>query len=150
MANVFVDSNIVVYAMDRNGGLKRSRCRAWLSRLGPAKAMTLSVQVLNEAYATLTGKHGLHPEADGVRRTLEDLARWMTAPLDWTVVQAAWGLQDRYRIHVWDALLLASANAAGCTHFLSEDLNEGQRYGGVTAVNPFRHLPEDVLGPALP
>jgi predicted nucleic acid-binding protein len=43
---------------------------------------------------------------------------------------------------------LASANAANCTHFLSEDLNDGQAYGELVAVDPFRHAPEDVLGGA--
>jgi hypothetical protein len=33
-----------------------------------------------------------------------------------------------------------------CTHFLSEDLNDGQAYGELVAVDPFRHAPEDVLG----
>ncbi len=41
------------------------------------------------------------------------------------------------------------ANAAGCGHFLSEDLNDGQVYGSVRVINPFRHAPDDVLGPAL-
>ncbi len=49
-----------------------------------------------------------------------------------------------------DALLLASANAAGCRHFLTEDLNDGQLYGDVRVVDPFRHAPEDVLGRARP
>jgi predicted nucleic acid-binding protein len=44
--------------------------------------------------------------------------------------------------------LLASANDAGCEYFLSEDLNDGQTYGAVTVVNPFRHAPADVLGAA--
>jgi len=26
----------------------------------------------------------------------------------------------------------------GCTHVLSEDLNDGQDYGGVLVANPFR------------
>lgn len=66
------------------------------------------------------------------------------------LIEQAWSLQDRYGVQWWDALLLASANAAGCHLFFSEDLNDGQTYGGVTAINPFRHRPEDVLGRALP
>ena len=45
----------------------------------------------------------------------------------------------------WDALLLASAGQAGCSAFLSEDLNDGQVYGEVTVVSPFRHEPEGVM-----
>jgi predicted nucleic acid-binding protein len=38
---------------------------------------------------------------------------------------------------VFDARLLAVCNAHGCTHLLSEDLQDGARYGGVTVVDPF-------------
>ena len=40
--------------------------------------------------------------------------------------EQAWALQDRYGVQFRDALLLASANAANCRWFLSEDLNDGQ------------------------
>jgi predicted nucleic acid-binding protein len=61
----------------------------------------------------------------------------------------AFAVEDRYGVRFWDALLLAGANAAGCGYFLSEDLNDGQAYGGVTVVNPFRHSHQDVLGPPV-
>ncbi|HEX6866962.1 MAG TPA: PIN domain-containing protein [Caulobacteraceae bacterium] len=134
--------------MDLGDRTKHEIAQAWLRRLGSFDLATMSPQVLNEAYFVLTHKHGLHPEHDGVRSTLLDLSRWVTAPLDLDVIQAGWLLQDRYGVRIWDALLLASANAAGCRYFLSEDLNDGQRYGGVEAINPFRHAPEDVLGRA--
>jgi len=149
MTTVFVDSNVVIYSMDRLNPEKRSDAQAWLRRLGPSDLMVMSPQVLNEAYAVLTLKHRLDPVADGVRALLVRFERWVTAPLDFDTVLAAWALQDRYRVGIWDALLLASANAAGCAHFLTEDLNDGQVYGGVQAINPFRHMPEDVLGRAL-
>jgi predicted nucleic acid-binding protein len=60
----------------------------------------------------------------------------------------AFDIEDCFGVRFWDALLLASASAAGCSHFLSEDLNDGQVYGGVTVDNPFRHSPADVLGAA--
>jgi predicted nucleic acid-binding protein len=62
------------------------------------------------------------------------------------VLQRGWLIQDRYGLRFWDALLVASANAAKCAYFLSEDLNDGQAYGSVVAIDPFRHAPEDVLG----
>ncbi|MGZ6027663.1 MAG: PIN domain-containing protein [Caulobacteraceae bacterium] len=147
MTSVFVDSNVVVYTLDRRETLKRATAKAWLRALTTSGALTMSPQVTNEAYAVLTHRHGLHPVSDGVRDALVDLHAFVGAPLDFDVMLAAWQVQDRYRLRYWDALLLASANAAGCTHFLSEDLNDGQRYGAVTAVDPFAHSPQDVLGP---
>jgi len=37
------------------------------------------------------------------------------------------------------------AVAAGCTHLLTEDLQDGQDLDGIRVVNPFRHAPADVL-----
>lgn len=148
MTTVFVNSNVVIYSLDRLSPEKRGGARAWLSRLGPSDQLVMSPQVLNEAYAVLTLKLRLDPVANGVRAVLARFERWVTAPLEFDTVVAAWALQDRYGLRIWDALLLASANAAGCTYFLTEDLNDGQLYGVVQAINPFRHEPQDVLGRA--
>jgi predicted nucleic acid-binding protein len=41
--------------------------------------------------------------------------------------------------------LLASALELGCSHFLSEDLQDGQQIGDPTIINPFLHAPEDIF-----
>jgi predicted nucleic acid-binding protein len=46
-------------------------------------------------------------------------------------------LMRRYKISWWDALVVNSANQLGCRVLWSEDMNHGQRYGGVTVRNPF-------------
>ena len=38
----------------------------------------------------------------------------------------------------YDSLLLATAEANWCEEFCSEDLNDGQTYCGIKAVNPFK------------
>lgn len=58
----------------------------------------------------------------------------------------AWGIQDQHRLSFWDALPVASALVAGCTIFLSEDMNGGQKIETLTIVNPFTTAPEAVLG----
>jgi predicted nucleic acid-binding protein len=45
----------------------------------------------------------------------------------------------------WDCLLLASAIELGCTHFLSEDLKDGQTIEGLTILSPFAHTPDQIL-----
>jgi hypothetical protein len=88
--------------------------------------------------------------ATGYTGHLADYMVWATAPLGVDVLTGAWELQDRHSVGFWDALLLASASAARCKHFLTEELNDGQLYGDVRVVDPFRHAPEDVLGRARP
>jgi predicted nucleic acid-binding protein len=45
----------------------------------------------------------------------------------------------------WDALILASAIGAGCTHLLTEDDQSAPIIEGVKIIDPFAVAPEDVL-----
>ncbi|HYD44684.1 MAG TPA: PIN domain-containing protein [Phenylobacterium sp.] len=139
----------MIYPLDRREPAKHEICAAWLRRLRDIDRLTMSPQVLNESYWVVQRKPQFEPARLIVREYLTSYQRWARAPMDADLLIEAWDIGDRYGARFWDALLLASANAAGCSHFLSEDLNDGQLYGAVQAVNPFRHQPEDVLGPAL-
>lgn len=138
---VFVDSNVLVYACDASEPVKQARASAWLERLWRTRTGHLSTQVLHEAYVTMTRKlrPGM-PPADA-RDVLRDLLAWRPLALDGPLLEAAWGVQDRYGISFWDALVVAAANRCGCDHLLTEDLPDGQVYWEVTVVDPFRHEP---------
>jgi predicted nucleic acid-binding protein len=58
----------------------------------------------------------------------------------------AWEIEDEHKLGFWDAHLVACALVAGCTIFLSEDMNKGQKIETLTIVNPFTTAPETVLG----
>jgi predicted nucleic acid-binding protein len=145
----FVDSTTLIYPLDRTAGRKRTACEAWLKSLRDADVLTLSPQVLNESYWAVMRKPAFQSARPGVRSYLQRFIPWTTAPLSAATHEDALLLLDRYQLRFWDALLLASANQAGCAYFLSEDLNDGQVYGAVQVINPFRHAPADVLGPAV-
>lgn len=138
----------MIYLVDRNEPAKRIKALAWVKALIRSRALRLSPQVLNEAYWVIQRKKRLNVERLRARRLVQLFAPYAQAPLNAALVPEAWRFEDRYGVAYYDALLLASANAAGCTHFLSEDLNDGQHYGSVQAINPFRHAPDDVLGRA--
>jgi predicted nucleic acid-binding protein len=61
-------------------------------------------------------------------------------------VRRALDLVEARRMSWWDALLLASAISAGCTHFLTEDAQGAPVIDGVMIVDPFVVAPESVLG----
>lgn len=149
--SVFADSTTLLYPLDPTELKKGAICDTWLRTVTTSSTLVLGVQVLNEVHSIVWRKPAFASARPGIRNHLRQYHRFCTAPPQTPERQEqAWSLQDRYGVQWWDALLLASANAAGCDHFLSEDLNDGQVYGGVTAINPFRHKPEDVLGRALP
>jgi predicted nucleic acid-binding protein len=53
------------------------------------------------------------------------------------VMTSALEAKERFRISYWDAAIIEAARASGCQVVLTEDLNDGQDYGGVRARNPF-------------
>jgi predicted nucleic acid-binding protein len=54
-----------------------------------------------------------------------------------TVMMAALDARQRFQFSYWDAAIIEASRALGCTHVLSEDLSDGQDYGGVQVTNPF-------------
>ena len=149
MTSVFVDSTVLLYPLDSRDPGKQAICAGWLKSLRDTDQLMLSPQVLNEGYWVAVRKPDFAPARPTIRAYLTRYMNWVNAPLDASCLSEAFQLIDRYGPQFWDALLIASANAANCTYFLSEDLNDGQIYGTVKVINPFRHTPADVLGPAL-
>lgn len=54
------------------------------------------------------------------------------------LVRKALALRETYGLQFYDSLLLASAEQSECAILYTEDLNDGQMYGSVKAVNPFK------------
>lgn len=144
-AAVFVDTNVLVYARDLTDETKHRRAMEWLARLWDTEAGRLSWQVLQEFYVTATRK--LEPPRDTVlvREDIASLNTWRPIPTDLRTLDSAWAVEDRYGLSWWDSLIVAAAQIGGCTHLLTEDLQDGQDLDGVLVVDPFRHAPDDVL-----
>jgi predicted nucleic acid-binding protein len=58
--------------------------------------------------------------------------------IDKATIHHALSIKERYGVSYWDAAVIASANALGCAVIYTEDLNDGQTYEGVRALNPFK------------
>jgi predicted nucleic acid-binding protein len=133
----FVDTNILLYSISTDPSEERKASIA--EKILQARDLALSVQVLQEFYvqATRPGKSGAltHREAIGF------IASWKRFPVQEITValmDSALAAKDQWKISYWDAAVVESARAAGCSELLSEDLSDGQDYGGVRVVNPFR------------
>ncbi len=61
--------------------------------------------------------------------------------IDSALVKTAAAVSARYSISYWDGAIVAAAEALGTPILYTEDLNHGQAYGSVTAINPFIDLP---------
>ena len=135
-ATKFLDTNILLYAYDRNAPGKREVALRWVrqgwSRPGD---VAISVQVLQELHVNLVRRGVSQAEAAQVVR---DFSLWPVVDNSLSLLLSGLDEQARWQISLWDALILAAARASGASELLTEDLNHGQDYGGVRAVNPFR------------
>jgi predicted nucleic acid-binding protein len=82
---------------------------------------------------------------DVARKSIEDLFIWLPDILIDDRFEDAWRIQDRYGFSWFDSLLLAAAAHAGCSAFVSEDLQNGQAVEGMLVINPFTNDPETTL-----
>ena len=138
---VFVDTNVLIYCRDASEAERQQRAMEWMRHLWTTRTGRLSIQVLQEFYAVVTGKldPGLDPEI--ARADVRSLLTWKPVRIEADVIEAAWSLQDRHSLSWWDALIVSAAQMAGCGYFLSEDLQEGQRLGNIVVVDPFQSAP---------
>jgi Predicted nucleic-acid-binding protein, contains PIN domain len=82
---------------------------------------------------------------DVARAAIERLLPWCIAPMTATEVQLALDLADSRKMSWWDALMISSALGAGCTHFLTEDVQSAPEVDGMQIVDPFTTALEAVL-----
>ena len=132
----FVDTNILLYSLDL--GPAQPAKAAVATQILTCTDLALSVQVLQEFYVQAT--HSRRPDAlphDIAVRLIQKWLRFRIQDNTVSVLQSALAIKDRFQTAYWDAAILAAAKAARCQELLSEDLNHGQNYDGVTVVNPF-------------
>lgn len=135
-ARVFADSNVLIYAIESGGPnlSKASVARDMIERYRPI----ISTQVLGEFYNVATGKRRKDPLNSEVAS--QWIAKWMQLKVESITphhVSLALEICCRFQVSYYDALILAAARLAGCSVVYSEDLSDGQDYGGVTVINPF-------------
>jgi predicted nucleic acid-binding protein len=135
-AEVFFDTNILVYAAIGTTGEERKRERAL--RLIESEDFGTSAQVLQEFYVTVVKKAARPLSALQASEWIVQWAEFPCQAIDRELVQIAIELSQRYAISYWDAAILAAAAALGAHTVYSEDLSDGQMYGTVRVVNPFR------------
>jgi predicted nucleic acid-binding protein len=137
---VFVDTNIWVYAVDVHETAKQAAARAVLASGGSTDLVT-SAQVLGEFYVTVTRKLGRPVTPGAARGMVREMARLQVVAIDADLVEAALAISRDLQVSYWDALIVASAQAASCGLLLTEDLSNGATYGGVRVRNPFIDQP---------
>ncbi|MBN2569267.1 MAG: PIN domain-containing protein [Deltaproteobacteria bacterium] len=144
---VALDTNIMAYAEGVGDEVRCVGAIRLIEQL-PAELVLLPAQALGELFRVLTGKANRRAEA-----AREAIMTWAdsfeVADSSWSAFQAAIDLAIDHRLQIWDALIMAVAAENNCRILLSEDLQRGFIWRGVTVVNPFAEPSSPLLNNIL-
>lgn len=144
---IALDTNVLAYAEGTNGHVMRDQALALIQRL-PQEDIVLPVQALGELYNVLVRKAKRRSE-----RAREAVQGWRDSyslmETSATVMISAADLASDHDLQIWDAVVLSAAAEAGCRLLLSEDLQEGFTWRGVTVTNPFAPALHPLLAAVL-
>ena len=129
----FFDTNVLVYAHAADEPKKRKVARKLLSAHLADHTAVLSTQVLQE-YFVAVRRIGLPAEL--ARRHVMTYAQADVVQVTTELILAGIDLHRLQGLSFWDALIVRSARAAGCSVVFSEDMGHGQDYEGVRIENP--------------
>lgn len=132
---IALDTNILAYAEGVGDKARCGMARALIERL-PVESVLLPAQTLGELYRVLTAK--AKRKASPARNAILGWAdSFEVADSTWTAFQSALDLAADHQLQIWDALILAVAAENRCRLLLSEDLQDGFTWRGVTVLDPF-------------
>jgi predicted nucleic acid-binding protein len=131
----FFDTNVLLsmYGGDLE---KQVRAKELFKRHAQDGRMLFSTQVVQEFYVAGSRKLGI-PQRE-LREAINALLELPLVVLGPAHITSAIDNQEQYKISFWDGLIVAAAESGHADVLYTEDLNDGQRYRGVLARNPFR------------
>ena len=132
---VALDTNLLAYAAGITGQDRLEAAAKVLDGLDNDEVF-VPVQALGELYGVLLRKARWSGE-DARREVARWQARTMPIPTTVAVMDAAIGLAAAHRLAIWDSVMLAAAAEAACDLLLTEDMQDGFTWRGVTLRNPF-------------
>ena len=128
----FFDTNVLVYLISADEA-KSGSAEALLASGG-----VVSVQVLNEFVAVARRKFRIAlPTIKTILSTVRAVCQ--VTPVDLATHDLGLALVERFGFSIYDGLIVAAAQQAGCPMLYTEDLQDGQIIDGLTIRNPFQN-----------
>ncbi len=132
---IALDTNVLAYAEGINDAARRDAALALIERI-PQTSIFVPVQALGELFHVLVRKAG-RTAADARDALLGWRDAFVLIETSPRVLLSAFDLAVDHGLGIWDSIILAAAADADCRLLLSEDLQDGFTWRGVTVVNPF-------------
>ena len=142
-----LDTNILAYVEGVNGAARETASRELIAQLPEALGI-VPLQALGELYNVLTRKAAWPAD-----RAREAVLAWRDSfasmPTTTTAMLEALDLAADHRLSIWDSVMVCVAAESGCRLLLSEDMQNGFTWRGVTVINPFASPQHPLLASLL-
>lgn len=132
---VTLDTNILVYALDRDAGQRHAQAVELFDTVAERDCV-LTLQALAEFFAAVTRK-GKVPVTDAAAQVADWQALFPTISAGPSSLNKAMRAVEHHHLSFWDALLWATAREAAIDVLYSEDFQHGRVLEGVQFWNPF-------------
>ena len=140
----FLDTNILVCTFDEENPGKQDRARALVAEALAESRGAISYQVIQEFLNAALRKFSKPlTAADAERYLTVVLEPLCTVFAGVELYHQAIDIAERWKYSFYDSVIIASALGAGCTVLYSEDLQHGQKIGGLRILNPFVESPRN-------
>ncbi len=134
---VFVDTNILIYAHDRDAGIKNILANSLIKKIWQTENGVISTQVIQEFYVNITRKIPNPLPRTIVRALVSNYFTWQVEVNGPGTILLASEIEERYSLSFWDSLIVAAASQAKVEKILTEDLQSGHLIEGILIENPF-------------
>lgn len=134
----FLDTNIFVYSFDKNSPKKADRAAKLIRRAIGVGQGIVSYQVVQEFFNVALRRFAEPMSGADAEQYLSTTFRpLLTVHSSHGLYSRALQLAREHSLSWYDSLIVASAIEGRCGVLYSEDLQHGQRFGGLRIENPF-------------
>ena len=137
MTHTFFDTNVLIYLFDNRYPDKKSKAQEVFNRAVGSDLASISTQVLQEFYVTVTRKLPDPLALEEAEARVRDFSQLPLVRVDAPLILAAIARGRALSFSFWDALIVEAALKAGADRLLTEDLQHGQVIDELRVENPF-------------
>ena len=134
----FLDTNIFVYSFDQNAAAKAQRATQLIHEALTTQKGVVSYQVVQEFFNVALRRFSQPMQAADAEQYLSTVFRPLLGVHSSQALYAeALHLHAQSGLSWYDSLIVSAAIQARCDLLFTEDLQHGQRFGGLQVRNPF-------------
>ena len=134
----FLDTNIFVYSFDQSAAAKAQRATQLIREALTTQKGVISYQVVQEFFNVALRRFSQPMQAADAEQYLSTVFRPLLSVHSSQALYAeALHLHAQSGLSWYDALIVSAAIQARCDLLFTEDLQHGQRFGGLRVANPF-------------